>query len=203
MASYESDQQLFADTLVQIQVHSVLANEHVQNKKSPLPLLAKSCSLLDNLPASCQLSDAQSSLLSSLKIDAWAAFADACIASGDLIQAEASLQRLATLQEAQAGPLSWRTKQRRPLNKSSSTLSATPTTTSTPKTATEANGIASTSSTVEPTPEQRKAAVDLVQTWDKLKQAYSDMGKQDLVNNMVNRINKMKSRLDPTIVDRL
>ncbi|KAF9386875.1 hypothetical protein CPB97_003240 [Podila verticillata] len=204
MASYESDQQLFADTLVQIQVHSVLAKEHVQNKRSPLPLLAKSCSLLDNLPASCQLSEAQSSLLTSLKIDAWAAFADACIASGDLVQAEASLQRLATLQEAQTGPLSWRTK-KRPLKKSAPTPSTTSVATvSDPTTVTAETkaGVASPLAPVGPTPEQRKAALDLVETWDNLKQAYSDMGKQDLANNMANRINKMRSRLDLTIDDK-
>src|SRR5690554_1903836 len=93
-STYEHDQELFADTLLQLQVHSALAKEHVQNKKSPLPLLAKSCALFDNLPTrSPHWTPVQEKLIGSLRIDAWIALSDGCIQSKDLIQAEACLQR--------------------------------------------------------------------------------------------------------------
>ncbi|KAF9428820.1 hypothetical protein BGZ94_000949 [Podila epigama] len=207
MASFDSDQDLFADILLQLQVHSALAKEHVQNKKSPLPLLAKSCSLLDNLPSSIKLTEPQSKLLSSLRIDAWGAFAKACVEAHDLIQAEASLQRLSTMQEALIGPLTWRTKQKRspghqrPAN--ASTLDQKLDSTTASATATEASTrVASKTLTalvktpVEATQEQRLMAQDLIKTWEMLRQTYSDMGKQDLANNFTKRIDKLKSRLE-------
>ncbi|KAG0376641.1 hypothetical protein BGX24_007446 [Mortierella sp. AD032] len=102
----EAQQQLFADTLIKLQIHSALAKEHIHHNKSPLPLLAQSCSLLDNLPtsstATTHWTPVQRTLIDALKIDAWTALADACIQADDLIQSEASLQRLATLQDTAA-----------------------------------------------------------------------------------------------------
>ncbi|KAF9968584.1 hypothetical protein BGZ70_002109 [Mortierella alpina] len=212
-SSFEQDQQLFADTLLKIQIHSALAKEHAQNKKSPLPLLAQSCSILDNLPqsASPHWTDAQRRLISSLKIDAWVAFSDACIESKDWIQAEASLQRLCTLLEIAAGPLSLRAKRivsNKQVNNRDKEAGSTNHTsipaadpvlmpsdlgTSPPTLAT-----ASVSKPLDtnPTEEQCQAALRLIETWGKLRQVYEDMGKADMANNFTKRIEKMRKRLE-------
>ncbi|KAF9289676.1 hypothetical protein BGZ68_008867 [Mortierella alpina] len=210
-ASFEQVQQLFADTLLKIQIHSALAKEHVQNHKSPLPLLAQSCSVLDNLPPSSSphWTDAQRLLINSLKIDTWIAFSDACIESKDWIQAEASLQRLCTLLEMAAGPLSLRAKKNtgnKFMNRNKATASAghssipltdpalLPEDLET-KTPTLAAVSVSTALDTVPTAEQRKAASMLIETWGKLRQVYENMGKADMANNFSKRIEKMRDRL--------
>ncbi|KAI1321601.1 hypothetical protein EDD11_003081 [Mortierella claussenii] len=183
-STFELHQQLFADTLLKLQVHSALAKQNVQNNRSPLPLLAQSCALLDNLPSTsvANWTSSQELLINSLKIDAWIAFSDACIQEKDLIQAEASLHRLAALQEAAAGPLSVRASKskRRPSAYASDTDLSTP---------------SSPSSSEVATKEQFQAAEDLVATWEKLKHVYNDMGKQDMASNFHKRVAKMRERL--------
>ncbi|KAF9574538.1 hypothetical protein EC968_006150 [Mortierella alpina] len=213
-SSYEQDQQLFADTLLKIQIHSALAKEHVQNKKSPLPLLAQSCSILDNLPnaTSPHWTDAQRRLINSLKIDTWIAFSDACIESKDCIQAEASLQRLCSLLEIAAGPLSLRAKKRNisntHVNNHKTKASATSSHSSKPpadpelfpldletKPHTRTAVSLSNALDTDPTEEQRQTATMLIKTWGKMQQVYEDMGKADMANNFKRRIEKMRDRL--------
>ncbi|KAG0069037.1 hypothetical protein BGZ90_000347 [Linnemannia elongata] len=194
----EAQQQLFTDTLLKLQIHAALAKENSHNNKSPLPLLAQSCSLLDNLPSTTTTASwtpAQRILIDALKIDAWMALADGCIQANDLIQAEASLQRLATLQDAAAGPFSWRAQKsnrnnynrRNKMAGSSDSSSNDTTATSTP-------------SSPGPTKEHHQAAAELIQTWRKLCQVYTDMGKSDMASNFHKRIQKMTDLLqDPLI----
>ncbi|KAG0022847.1 hypothetical protein BGZ80_010998 [Entomortierella chlamydospora] len=204
-SSFEQDQQLFADTILKLQIHSALAKENIKNKKSPVPLLAQSCSLLDNFPTRSQhWTPAQETLINSLKIDSWLALTDACIQANDLIQAESSLHRLSALQEAAAGPLSLRSKankssrnKSRDTGRSSNNTSATVATTI-PETAHVSDNPPSATSNpsyAEATTEQRQAANDLIQTWEKLSQVYSDMGKQDMANNFAKRSEKMREHL--------
>ncbi|KAG0280350.1 hypothetical protein BGZ95_010456 [Linnemannia exigua] len=187
----EAQQQLFADTLIKLQIHSALAKEHIHHNKSPLPLLAQSCSLLDNLPTSStstpHWTTAQRALIEALKIDAWTALADACIQANDLIQAEASLQRLATLQDNAAGPFSWRAQKRNSSSKKTSSTSLS-------ESSNGSNGTANSG----PTEDYRQATSGLIQTWGKLRQVYNDMGKVDMANNFGKRIQKMNELLkDP------
>ncbi|KAF9113528.1 hypothetical protein BGX27_001338 [Mortierella sp. AM989] len=213
--TFEQDQQLFADTILKLQIHSALAKENLRNNKSPIPLLAQSCSLLDNFPTRPQSSywiPAQEALINSLKLDAWLALADACIQAKDLIQAEASLQRLSSLQEAAAGPLSLRSKANknsRSRNRHTENTSIN-TTITIPGLAHASNNssysLLPTQSSPPPealagtpdvgaTIEQHQAATDLVKTWEKLCQVYSDMGKQEMSNNFAKRAGKMRERL--------
>lgn len=199
-STFEQDQELFTDTILKLQLHSAFVKESLQNNRSSLPLLAQSCSLLDNLPArSPHWTSAQLNLITSLKIDAWAALADECIKARDLIQAEASLQRLSLLQDAVAGPLSLRSKtnkQRRARHTSAPASNVSAATahhhgaglSSEPP-------IATTSATIDITKEQCQAATALIQIWDKLRQVYEDMGQQEMANNFAKRIVKMKERL--------
>ncbi|KAF9101612.1 hypothetical protein BGX29_005435 [Mortierella sp. GBA35] len=186
-----NEQELFADTLLKLQIHSALAKEQVHHNKSPIPLLAQSCSLLDNLPSFTSSSTSswtptQRSLIDSLKIDAWTALADGCIQANDLIQAEASLQRLSTLQDAAAGPFSWRAQQKpNKFRRNNNVSSSQPTGTGTIVT--------------DPTKEHRQAAAGLIQTWIKLRQVYTDMGKQDMANNYAKRMQKMTELFQNTI----
>ncbi|KAF9133767.1 hypothetical protein BGW39_008944 [Mortierella sp. 14UC] len=183
----EAQQQLFADTLIKLQIHSALAKERIHHNKSPLPLLAQSCSLLDNLPTSTSSSTttpthwtpAQRTLIDALKIDVWTALADACIQASDLIQAEASLQRLATLQDAAAGPFSWRAQKKSKSKKLSNS----------------SNTSVTDAAHSGPTDEHRQAAAGLIQTWNKLRQVHTDMGKLDMANNFGKRIQKMNEVL--------
>ncbi|KAI7831185.1 hypothetical protein BC939DRAFT_437860 [Gamsiella multidivaricata] len=198
-SAYEQEQQLFTDTLLKLQVHSALAKESVYNNKSPLPFLAQSCSLLDNIPAhSLQWTTVQENLISSLRIDAWKVLADACIKANDLIQAEASLERLATLQEVAAGPLSLRSKARN-RRRGRPSVSETPNSISVSDSSTSSAPSASLPSTtsvvVQATKEERQAATDLILTWEKLYQVYRDMGRQDMANNFVKRAEKMNEHL--------
>ncbi|KAF9358019.1 hypothetical protein BGX34_009105 [Mortierella sp. NVP85] len=205
-STYEQDQELFTDTLLKLQIHSALVKENVQNNKSPRPLLAQSCALLDNLPArSPHWTPAQQNLIRSLKTDAWSAFADECIKVGDLIQAEDSLQRLSILQDTATGPLSLRSKamkQQQQRDKRASQISDTTSTSMASQGgagSSSASPMASPSSssvTVEITKEQRQAAAALIQTWDKLRQVYNDKGQREMSNNFAKRIAKMKERLD-------
>ncbi|KAF9941126.1 hypothetical protein BGZ67_005780 [Mortierella alpina] len=215
-SSFEQDQQLFADTLLKIQIHSALAKEHVQNKKSPLPLLAQSCSILDNLPqsASPHWTDAQRLLISSLKIDTWIAFSDACIESKDWIQAEASLQRLCTLLEIAAGPLSLRAKKNLSnkhvsnSNKADASTSHSSIPAADPvllpldletNPSTPAALSVSKALDTDPAEEQRQAATMLIETWGKMRQVYENMGKTDMANNFTKRIEKMRDRLKDVV----
>lgn len=192
-SSYEQDQELFTDTLLKLQIHSALVKENVQNNKSPRPLLAQSCALLDNLPTrSPHWTPAQRSLLASLKMDAWSAYADECIKVGDLIQAEDSLQRLSTLQDTASGPLSLRSKAMKQHDRRACPM---PDAASTSIANHSAPPIASTSTAMNITKDQRQAAAALIQTWDKLRQVYNDKGQQEMSNNFAKRIAKMKERL--------
>jgi hypothetical protein len=191
----EAQQQLFTDTLLKLQIHAALAKEHIHHNKSPLPLLAQSCSLLDNLPTSTTTTywtPAQRNLIDALKIDAWMALADGCIQANDIIQAEASLQRLATLQDAAAGPLSWRAQKAHKYNHNNSRRNNT----------TLSSDVSSNdnhTSSSEPTKEHRQAAEGLIQTWHKLCQVYMDMGKSDMANNFAKRIQTMTEFLQNSI----
>ena len=205
-STYEQDQELFTDTLLKLQIHSALVKENVQNNKSPRPLLAQSCALLDNLPArSPHWTPAQQNLIRSLKMDAWSAFADECIKAGDLIQAEDSLQRLSILQDTATGPLSLRSKamkqqkqQRDKLAYQISDITSISMASHGGASSSSASPMASPSSSVaiEITKEQRQAAAALIQTWDKLRQVYNDKGQQEMSNNFAKRIAKMKERLE-------
>lgn len=192
----EAQQQLFTDTLLKLQIHAALAKEHVHHNKSPLPLLAQSCSLLDNIPTSTTIAywtPAQRNLIDALKIDAWMALADGCIQANDLIQAEASLQRLSTLQDAAAGPLSWRAQKTNKYNHNSSRRS-------TKTKSSDASSNDNHTSSSEPTKEHRQAAEGLIQTLHKLCQVYTDMGKSDMADNFGKRIQKMSDILqDPVL----
>ncbi|KAF9907338.1 hypothetical protein BX616_000455 [Lobosporangium transversale] len=183
-ATFEQDQQLFTDTLLKIQIQSALAKEYVQNKKSPLPLLAQSCALVDNLPTTENWTHAQVQLINSLKIDLWKAFADACVAVRDLIQAEASLARLAMLQETGLGPLSLRSSKTKAKNsKNSVDIITIPSTADGP-------------TSIPPTKEQIATAYEVIETWKKQRQVYIDMGKNNMVFNFQRRIDSMKKRLE-------
>ncbi|KAK3825959.1 MAG: hypothetical protein J3Q66DRAFT_329034 [Benniella sp.] len=203
-STYEQDQELFTDTLLKLQIHSALVKENVQNNKSPRPLLAQSCALLDNLPArSPHWTPAQQNLIRSLKMDAWSAFADECIKAGDLIQAEDSLQKLSVLQDTASGPLSLRSKAMKQQQRDKR-ASQTSDTTSTSMASHGGAGSSSASPTASPsssvaieiTKEQCQAAAALIQTWDKLRQVYNDKGQKEMSNNFAKRIAKMKERLD-------
>ncbi|KAG0292309.1 hypothetical protein BGZ96_004343 [Linnemannia gamsii] len=183
----ESQQQLFTDTLLKLQIHAALAKEHIHHNKSPLPLLAQSCSLLDNLPTSTTTTywtPAQRNLIDALKIDAWMALADGCIQANDLIQAEASLQRLVSLQDAAAGPLSWRAQKTNKYNDNSSRRNTKTKSSDSPSNDTH-------TSSSESTKEHRQAAEGLIQTLHNLCQIYTDMGKSDMADNFGKRIQKM------------
>ncbi|KAF9436545.1 hypothetical protein BGZ76_003633 [Entomortierella beljakovae] len=180
MTEYDQDQQLFTDIILKLQIHSALAEEKVKSKNSPIPLLAQSCSILDNVPSQIRWTPDQVSLINSLKLDAWLALADAYINANDLIQAEAALHRLSTLQDAAAGPFSLRVK------KASKNQSPTH---SLPLSSSE-----STDTNAKVT-EQRKVATDLVQTLEKMRQVYTDMGKYDMANNFERRAEKMRNNL--------
>ncbi|KAF9153344.1 hypothetical protein BG015_003625 [Linnemannia schmuckeri] len=191
----EAQQQLFTDTLLKLQIHAALAKENTHHNKSPLPLLAQSCSLLDNLPTTTTTTSwtaAQRILIDALKIDAWMALADGCIQTNDLIQAEAALQRLATLQDAAAGSFSWRAQKANKGNnnrRNKTTMSSDSSSNDTTASSTSSPG---------PTEEHRQAAEGLIQTWRKLCQVYTDMGKLDMTNNFNKRIQKMTNLLqDP------
>ncbi|KAK3838473.1 MAG: hypothetical protein JOS17DRAFT_730179 [Linnemannia elongata] len=194
----EAQQQLFTDTLLKLQIHAALAKENSHHNKSPLPLLAQSCSLLDNLPSATittSWTPAQRILIDALKIDAWMALADGCIQANDLIQAEASLQRLATLQNVAAGPFS-RDAQKANKNNHNRRYK-TAVSFDSPSNDTTATF---TYSSPGPTEEHRQAAAGLIQTWRKLCQVYTDMGKSDMANNFYKRIQKMCDLLqDPVL----
>ncbi|KAG0246084.1 hypothetical protein B0O80DRAFT_496779 [Mortierella sp. GBAus27b] len=212
-STYEQDQELFADTLLKLQINSALVKENVH--KSPGPLLAQSCSLLDNLPArSPHWTPAQQSLIASLKIDAWVVFADECVKAKDWIQAEASLQRLSTLQDNAAGPLSHRFKPNKrrdgPVANNPAASSTSPTGSGSGSRSGSGSGsnassadlisgssslASTTSAATEITKEHYHAAKDLLQTWDKLRLVHENMGHQEMANNFTKRIAKMKERL--------
>ncbi|KAF9940995.1 hypothetical protein BGZ65_005527 [Modicella reniformis] len=208
-STFEQDQQLFTDTLLKLQIYSALAKENIQNGKAPLPLVAQSCSLLDNLPTRSppHWTPEQVNLINSLKMNAWADLADECIRTNDLIQAEASLQRLSALQDTATGPLSLRNKANRQRDRranssapasNDSTLHVNHhTTLSSISGSSEGKSEGkSVSTTMEITKEQRQGTADLIQTWDKLRQVYNDMGQQEMANNFVKRIAKMRERLN-------
>lgn len=194
----EAQQQLFTDTLLKLQIHAALAKENSHHNKSPLPLLAQSCSLLDNLPSTTittSWTPAQRILVDALKIDAWMALADGCIQANDLVQAEASLQRLATLQNVAAGPFSWHAQKANKNNNNRRNKTAVSSDSS-------SNDTTATSMSSSPAPIEghRQAAVGLIQTWRKLCQVYTDMGKSDMANNFHKRIQKMTDLLqDPVL----
>ncbi|KAG0315516.1 hypothetical protein BGZ99_007420 [Dissophora globulifera] len=212
-AAHQQDQQLFADTLLKLQIQSALAKEHVQNRKSPIPLFAQSCALLDNLPTATTTNTtattnttwtpAQHQLISSLKIDAWSALADACLQANDLIQAEASLQRLAMLQDQAAGALStrppsrsgWKKRQQQQQQQQQQQPSEPGQHQLSPAASTQVSNDSADAAMVAVTTEQKQAAMDLLQTWRKLRQVYLDMGRQDMANNFSKRIDKMTARL--------
>ncbi|KAG9072579.1 hypothetical protein KI688_000350 [Linnemannia hyalina] len=192
----EAQQQLFTDTLLKLQIHAALAKENSHHNKSPLPLLAQSCSLLDNLPSATTTTwtPTQRTLIDALKIDAWMALADGCIQANDLIQAEASLQHLATLQDAAAGPFSWRVQKANKNNhnrRNKTVVSSDSSSNDTTATSSLSPG---------PTEEHRQAVAGLIQTWCKLCQVYTDMGKSDMANNFHKRMQKMTDLLqDPVL----
>ncbi|KAI8602480.1 hypothetical protein EDD21DRAFT_371731 [Dissophora ornata] len=194
--NYDQDQQLFADTLLKLQINSALAKENTLNQKSPLPYLAECCSLLDNLPRRpLHWTPAQENLVSALKIDAWVALADGFIQAKELIQAESSLQKLSLLQDAAAGPLSLRSKKAGRQNKRYSSHNQNESGSISPSVVPTSSSPSS-SATPEVSEGQLRAAADLMRTWVKLRQVYIDMGKQDMVNNFSKRIGKMEERIE-------
>ncbi|KAF9917079.1 hypothetical protein FBU30_000968, partial [Linnemannia zychae] len=157
-----------------------------------------SCSLLDNISSVTMQNywtPAQRELIASLKIETWSSLANECIRINDLIQAEASLQRLAILQDATAGPFSRDAQKTKSnhirKNKKMSTVSDS-----------TSDGNDTTNPTSPELVEQyRQAASGLIQTWDKLRQVYTGMGKMDMANNYGKRIQKMTTLLNGSTID--
>ncbi|KAG0244313.1 hypothetical protein BGW41_008077 [Actinomortierella wolfii] len=234
--SEQNAQQAFTDTLLRVQVHHARAAEERHQGKIPIPHYAKACALLDNFPlpptpspsspsslpnttttsssssssssSPSTLTQRQIELIMSLRLDNWAALANACIEAKEWVQAEAALLRLVSLQEQVAGhEFQARGKkqkkqtqlhqhqQQQQCEALSSSNGSTPSTTTveTPSTAAEASVPSPPSSRL--TDQQYNAAKDLIDTLTKLQTVTERLGKQQLAKNMGMRIEKFRARL--------